>query len=125
MPWARAMSREGAVSPSEISTTMAAGIRPACVASTRARKLDPRPEASTPTRSGSGIDDGPRAAADLAHLEHALSRRLERPHGAAHLARAHHKEIADAHVERATHLGLVHLSALLDHLVDGGHRPRA
>src|SRR5215510_16116043 len=119
------MSRAGAASRSEISTTMAAGIRLACAASTRARKFEPRPEARTPTRSGSGIDEGPRPVADLAHLEHALSRCLERPHGALDLARAHHEQIAEAHVEGAAHLRVLHLSTFLDRLEDGGHRPRA
>src|SRR5215470_527508 len=124
MPWTRAMSRAGAVSRSEMSTTMVAGIRPACAASTRARKFEPRPEARTPTRSGSGIHDRPRAGPDLAHLEDALSRSLERPPGAVDFARAYHEEIADAHVEGAAHLGVLHLSARLDDLEDGRHRPR-
>src|SRR5262245_33277564 len=119
------MARAGAVSRSEINTTMVAVIRPACAASTRARKFEPRPEARTPTRSGSRIDDGPRAVADLAHLEHVLSRCLERPHGLADLARAYHEQEADAHVERAAHLGLGHLAARLDDREDRGHRPRA
>src|SRR5215470_8591788 len=119
------MSRAGAVSRSEMSTTMVAGIRPACAASTRARKFEPRPEARTPTRSGSGIHDRPRAGPDLAYLEDALSRGLERPRGAVDLARAYHEEVADAHVEGAAHLRLRHLSALLNDREDGRHRPRA
>src|SRR5215475_470896 len=119
------MSRAGAVSRSEMSTTMVAGIRPACTASTRARKFEPRPEARTPTRSGSGIHDRPCAGPDLAYLEDALSRDLERPRGAVDLACAHHEQVADTHVEGAAHLGLLHLSAFLDDLEDGRHRPRA
>src|SRR5262252_9729558 len=114
MPWTRAMSRAGAVSRSEMSTIMVAGIRPASAASTRAPKFEPRPEARTPTRTGSGIHDRPCAGPDLAYLEDALSRGPERPSGAVDLVRAYHEQVADAHVECASHLGLLHLSALLD-----------
>src|SRR5262245_66105286 len=119
------MARAGGGSGSGERTGKGAGIRPACAASTRARKFEPRPEARTPTRSGSGIHDRPRAGPDLAYLEDALSRGLESPRGAIDLARAYHEEVADAHVEGAAHLGLLHLSALLDDLEDGRHRPRA
>src|SRR5262249_45120223 len=119
------MSGAGAVSRSEMRTAMEAGVRPAGAAPARARECEPRPEARTPTRSGSGIHDRPRAGPDLAYLEDALSRGLESPRGAVDLARAYHEEVADAHVEGAAHLGLLHLSALLDDLEDGRHRPRA
>src|SRR5947207_2983160 len=119
------MSRTGAAARSEIRTTTAAGSRPERVASTSAWKFEPRPDASTPTRSRSGIDDGPRAIPDLPHLEDALPSRAEGVGGAGHVARAHHQEIADAHVEGAPHLGFRDPAALLDHAEDGRRGPGA
>src|SRR5436309_12854245 len=117
------MSRTGAAARSEIRTTTAAGSPPERAASTRAWKLEPRPEASTPTRSSSGIDHRARPIADLAYLEDALPSRGEGVGGARHVACAHHEEIADAHVEGAPHLGVLDLAALLDHAEDRRHRP--
>src|SRR4030095_4529291 len=119
------MSRTGAAARSERRTTTAAGSPPERAASTRAWKLEPRPEASTPTRSSSGIDYRARPIANLAYLEDALPSRGEGVGGARHVARAHHEEIGDAHVEGAPHLRLLHLAALLDHAEDRRHRPGA
>src|SRR4030095_5060627 len=119
------MSRTGAAARSERRTTTAAGSPPERAASTRAWKFEPLPEASTPTRSSSGIDDRARAIPDLAHLEDSLPARGEGLGGPDRVARAHHEEIADAHVEGAPHLGLLDPAALLDDAEDGRHGPRA
>src|SRR6266536_6637690 len=125
MPWPRAMSSAGAAARSDISTTTTAGSRPERAASTRAWKFEPLPEASTPTRSSSGIGDRPRAVPDLTHLENALPSRGQGPGSTGGISRAHDEQIADAHIEGAPHLGLLDPPALLDHAEDRRYRPRA
>src|SRR5882724_574845 len=124
MPWTRAMSSAGAAA-SDISTTTTPGSRSERAASTRAWKFEPLPEASTPTRSSSGIDHRPRAVPDLAHLEDALPRRGQGLDRAGRVTRAHDEEIADAHIEGAPHLGLLDPPALLNHAEDRRHGPGA
>src|SRR5678815_4803652 len=106
------MSSTGAAARSLISTTIAAGMRPRAAASARARKLDPRPEASTPTRSGSDIVHARIARHDLAHRVHALARRLQAPGRGGRVVGRDHQEEAQTHVERAPHLRVVHLSLI-------------
>src|SRR5713226_3886434 len=96
IPCARAMSRTGAAPRSEISTARTTGSRPDSAASTRAWKFEPLPEARTPTRSLSGIHDGPRAVTDLPDVEDTLPRSRQELGRARRVAGTHDEEIAQA-----------------------------
>src|SRR3990172_9072938 len=124
-PRPRAISRAPAVARSVTSAATTAGTRPASTASTSASKFEPRPEARTPIRSVSDIDDRPGAGPDLADLEHALPRRRQGLARARRILGAHHQEIAQAHVEGAPHLGVLDPARLLDDPEYGRHGPRA
>src|SRR6266536_1774694 len=71
--------------------------------------------------SSAGAVAGP----DLAHVEDALPRLAEQVRGSPGVPRPDHEEIAQPHVEGATHLGLLHSTRLLDEAEDGGHGPGA
>src|SRR5882724_10616873 len=101
MPCARAISSAPASRRSETRRTTSAGMRPAAAAAAMLSKFDPRPDASTPTRTRarSGIADASRPGLDLAHLEHRLARPAQEGARAVGVLRAHHDQIAHAHVE--------------------------
>src|SRR4030095_1352807 len=125
MPWARAMSSTGAPGRSQISTTIEAGMRAAAAASVRARKFEPRPEARTPTRSGSDIVHPGLAGHDLANLEALLARGLQPFDDDADVGGRDDQHEGHAHVARPAPLGVVHRGRALDGPEDGRHHPGA
>src|SRR3990172_11986931 len=90
-PWSRAMSSAPAPERSERTTTTSARMRPAATPERMARRLEPRPEASTPTRrrGASDILDPACPGADLPQLEDLLPRRSQGRRGRAGIARAY------------------------------------
>src|ERR1700704_6148053 len=121
MPCARAMSRTGAAPRSEISTAMITGSRPDSAASTRAWKFEPLPEARTPTRSRSAIHHRAGAGTDLTDVEDSLPRRRQDLRRARRVAGTHDEEKTQAHVEGASHLGVLDPPRLLHDPEYGGH----
>src|SRR5438105_585759 len=145
-PAARARSRAGACSRSEITTTTRAGKSGAAQASSNACRLLPRPEARTPTARRSEL--GPRCVgltrrhapgfvpASPDDLDTALARddfaddHRGLPGRGQHLPRtagvgsAHDDDVAHAEVERAQHLRLAHAACVAQRGEDGGLAPR-
>src|SRR5881396_665683 len=125
-PAARARSSAAARSRSEITMTTSAGYSGRPEASSSACRLDPRPDASTPTRRRSVrsvTPPAPRPGRDFAQVDHRLARLTQRPRRGLTGRRGDDDDVADAHVEGLEHLALVHSARLAEGSEDLRGRP--
>src|SRR5207249_10124180 len=124
-PWRRARSRACASFLLLMTTAIRANSLPASIASMIACRLEPRPEASTPTRSfASGLPDSAFALFNHADPERLVPLRLRQPQGSVGPIRRHHQHQADSHVEHPKHLVIAHVTARLDQAENRRRRPR-
>src|SRR5436309_9393736 len=123
-PWRRARSRACASFLLLMTTAIRANSLPASIASMIACRLEPRPEASTPTRSfASGIPDAPFALFNHADPERLVPLRLGQPQRGIGPIRRDHDHQANSHVEHPKQLVMGHVPSRLDQSEDGGGGP--
>src|SRR2546425_4652307 len=124
-PWRRA--RAGAC-PSFLllmPTAIGAASLPASIASMIACRLEPRPEARTPTRSfASGIPYSSFALFNHTDPEGLIAVVFRQPHHVTGAIRSHHEDQADTQNEHPRHFVVFHLPSRLDQSEDGGGCPR-
>src|SRR5256885_7119653 len=114
-PCLRARSSAGASALLLMTTAIRAASLPASIASMIACRLEPRPEARTPTRSfASGIPDSTLALFNHADPERLVPLRLSHPQRRVGPIRRHHQHQSDSHVEHPKHLVIGHVTARLD-----------
>src|SRR5256885_2566309 len=114
-PWRRARSRACASFLLLMTTAIRAASLPASIASMIACRLEPRPEARTPTRSfASGIPYSAFALFNHADPARLVPLRLSHPQRRVGPIRRHHQHQSDSHVEHPKHLVIGHVTARLD-----------
>src|SRR5713101_307495 len=123
-PWRRARSRACASFLLLMTTAIRAASLPASIASMIACRLEPRPEARTPTRSfASGIPYSAFALFNHADPERLVPLRLSQPHRSVGPIRRHHQHQADSHVEHPKHLVIAHVTTCLNQAENRRRRP--
>src|SRR2546428_3357040 len=108
-----------------MTTVIRAASLPASIASMIACRLEPRPEARTPTRSfASGIPYSSFALFNHPDPEGLIAVVFRQPHHVTGAIRSHHEDQADTQIEHPRHFVVIHLPSRLDQSEDGGGMPR-
>src|SRR3989442_3580670 len=107
-----------------MTTSIGAAIWPASIASMIACRLEPRPEARTPTRSfASGIPYSSFALFNHTDPEHLVPLRFSQPQRSVGPIWRHHQRQADSHVEHPKHLVIAHVTMRSNQAENRRRRP--